>query len=62
MAPTKKFRSVKRKKRRYVNNQYTKKESAAKKAVLDREKASESSGESECDEDHVETAENQKIY
>ena len=59
MPPKKKFRSVKRKKRRFGNNQYTKKESAAKKVVLDREKASESSGESECDEDHVETAEHQ---
>ena len=59
MPPKKRFRSVKRKKRRFGNNQYTKNESAAKKVVLDREKASESSGESECDEDHVETAEHQ---
>ena len=37
----------------------TKERKRSDKIVLDREKASKSSGESECDEGHVETAEHQ---
>lgn len=54
MSPKRKFRSVKKRKRRFTGNQYTKKENLPAKCVLDREKVSESSSESEGDEEHVE--------
>ena len=56
MPPKKKFRSGKRKKRRFCGNQHTKKENCAKKADVDREETSESSSESEGDKDHVKSA------
>ena len=61
MLPTKKFRSVKRKKRKFGGNQYSKKENAAKKVCLDEGKATESSVESECNEDHVEASEHKNV-